>query len=75
MKKEKLEELIKKCRKMSTQLSKYGEEECAFFDRAANQIEECVSDYLDDNFESEEDVLYNVKELFDEFDNFYEDEE
>lgn len=74
MERKQIEELIEKYRRMGTQELKYGEEKCAFFDRAADQIEDCIEDYLDKRFETETDILDDVKETFMEVDDYYEDE-
>ncbi len=75
MKKEELEIIIKKYQHKSQQNMRYGDEKCAEFDRIAEQIRNNINDYLDDNYyESEEDVINNVREVFEE-DNLYDAED
>lgn len=66
-----LNELIEKYRKMSTQELKYGEEKCAYYDRLAGQIEESFDEYLDDFYETEEDIVNDIKEQFADVDSDY----
>ena len=72
MTKEELEKIIEKYQHKSHQSERYGEEKCALFDRIAGQIELNINDYLDDDYyETEEDVISNVREIFEENDNFF----
>lgn len=71
MNRKQIDELIEKYRKMSTQELKYGEEKCAYYDRLAGQIEESLDEYLDDFYESEEDIINDLKEQFAEVDRDY----
>lgn len=73
MEREDIEKLIEKLRHKSGQERRYGAEKCADFDRAAGQIEEYIDTYEDDRFETEEDIIEDVKEAFDEVDSFYDD--
>ena len=66
-----LNELIEKYRKMSTLELKYGEEKCAYYDRLAGQIEESFDEYLDDFYETEEDIVNDIKEQFADVDGDY----
>ena len=66
-----LNELIEKYRKMSTQELKYGEEKCAYYDRLAGQMEESFDEFLDDFYETEEDIIDSINEQFADADNFY----
>ena len=66
-----LNELIEKYRKMSTQELKYGEEKCAYYDRLAGQIEESFDEYLDDFYETEEDIIDSINEQFADVDRDY----
>ena len=70
-----LNELIEKYRKMSTQELKYGEEKCAYYDRLAGQIEESFDEYLDDFYETEEDIINDINEQFAEVDRDYDFDE
>lgn len=75
MERKQINELIEKYRKMSTQELKYGEEKCAYFDRLAGQIEESFDEYLDDFYETEDDVINDIKESFYEVDDSYDYDE
>ena len=75
MERKQIDELIEKYRKMGTQELKYGEEKCAFFDRVADQIEISINEYLDDDFQTDDDIIDSVKEVFDEDDNYYDFDE
>lgn len=66
-----LNELIEKYRKMSTQELKNGEEKCAYYDRLAGQIEESFDEYLDDFYETEEDIINSINEQFADVDRDY----
>ena len=66
-----LNELIEKYRKMSTQELKYGEEKCAYYDQLAGQIEESFDEYLDDFYETEEDIINSINEQFADVDRDY----
>ena len=65
-----LNELIEKYRKMSNQEPMYGEEKCAYFDRVAGQIEESFDEFLDDFYETEEDIIDSINEQFADVDGF-----
>lgn len=75
MERRQIEELIEKYRRMSTQEYKYGEEKCAFYNRVAGQIEDSIEDYLDKRFETETEILDDVKETFMEVDDYCDFEE
>ena len=75
MERKQIEELIEKYRRMGTQELKYGEEKCAFFDRVADQLEESFGEYLDDDFQTEEDIINDIKEQFAEVDGDYDFDE
>jgi hypothetical protein len=53
----------------------YGEEKCAYFDRIAGQIEESFDEYLDDFYETEEDIINSINEQFADADDFYDFDE
>ena len=73
---EELEKIIKKYQRKSQQSERYSEEKCAEFDRIAGQIELNINDYLDDDdYETEEDVINNVREIFEFEDNFLDAED
>lgn len=71
MDRKQIDELIEKYRKKSTQELKYGEEKCAYYDRLAGQIEESFDEYLDDFYETEEDVIDSINEQFADVDRDY----
>ena len=75
MERKQINGLIEKYRKMSTQELKYGEEKCACFDRLAGQIEDSFDEYLDDFYETEDDVINDIKESFYEVDDSYDYDE
>ena len=66
-----INELIEKYRKKSTQELKYGEEKCAYYDRLAGQIEESFDEFLDDFYETEEDIIDSINEQFADVDRDY----
>lgn len=69
MEKEQIQKIIEKYRKKSTQFCRYSDEKCAFFERVADDIEDNIQIFMDDEWETEEEILDNVKEAFDEFDD------
>ena len=71
MDRKQVEELIEKYRRMGTQELKYGEEKCAYYDRLAGQIEESFDEYLDDFYETEEDIIDSINEQFADVDRDY----
>lgn len=75
MERKEIKELIEKYRRMSQQERRYGAEKCAFFERVADQIEDNIYTYEDDCFETEEDIINDVKEAFAEVDDNYERED
>lgn len=75
MERKQIDELIEKYRKLSTQELKYGEEKCAYYDRLAGQIEDSFDEYLDDFYETEEDIINDIKESFYEVDDSYDYDE
>ena len=75
MKKENIETIIEKFKRMSGQERKYGADKCAFFERVAGQIEDNIDIYEDDYYETEEDIIDDVKESFAQVDDFYDGED
>ena len=73
MEREQLESIIEKYKRKSSQELRYGPDKCFFFERVADFIEDNIDEYLD--YDSEEDILFNVKEAFQEVDDFYDDED
>lgn len=74
MDREQLEEIITKYQRMSSQERRYGPDKCDFFEQVADFIEDNIDEYLDDSYESEDEILFNVKEVFQEVNDFYDDE-
>lgn len=75
MERKQIDELIEKYRRMGTQELKYGEEKCAYYDRLAGQIEDSFDEYLDNFYETEEDIINDIKEQFADVDGGYDFEE
>ncbi len=75
MERHQIDALIEKYRKKSNQELKYGEEKCAYFDRVAGQIEDSFDEYLDDFYETEDDIINDIKEQFGEVDCEYDFDE
>lgn len=75
MKQEQLEKIVEKYRRKSAQERRYGADKCAFFDRVADFIEDNFDEYLDASYDTEDEILFNVKEVFAEVDDFYDDED
>lgn len=73
MEREQIEEIIEKYQRKSSQERRYGADKCFFFERIADFIEDNIDEYLD--YDSEDDILFNVKEAFEEIDDFYDDED
>ena len=75
MEREQIEEIIAKYQRKSSQERRYGPDKCYFFEQVADFIEDNIDEYLDDSYETEDDILFNVKEVFLEVDDFYDDED
>lgn len=58
-----MEAIIEKYRRKSEQELRYGDEKCYYFETVADDIETNFIIYLDDSFETEEDIL-EVTELW-----------
>lgn len=69
MEKEQIQKIIEKYRRKSMQFRRYSDEKCAFFERVADDIEDNINIFMDDEWETEEEILDNVKEAFDEVDD------
>lgn len=70
-----IESIIEKYKRKSSQERRYGPDKCNFFEQIADFIEDNIDEYLDDSYETEDDIMFNVKEVFMEVDDFYDDEE
>jgi hypothetical protein len=76
MKKEELENLIEKCRELSSKFYPRNEEKGALYDRIAEQLEDNINDYVDDDyFTTEDEVIDDIKNSFIESDNFFTEED
>lgn len=75
MEREQIEEIIEKYQRKSSQEHRYGADKCNFFEQVADFIEDNIDEYLDDSYETEDEILFNVKEVFLESDDFYSDED
>ena len=75
MEREQIESIIEKYKRKSSQERRYGPDKCFFFERVADQIEDNIDEYLDDSYETEDDILFNVKEVIMEIDDIYDDED
>ena len=72
MTKEELLEIVAKYRRMSDKEMKYSADKCALFDRIADQLEDDIEMYVDDDyFQSEREIIEDIMESFDEMDNFF----
>ena len=76
MTEEEVEALIEKYRKMSQNVGLYGEDKCVYYEQVADQISEIINTFIDnDDYESEEDILDDVKVIFDSQDGIFDDED
>ena len=72
MTKDELLEVVAKYSRMSDKEMKYGADKCALFDRIADQLEDDIEMYVDDDyFQSEREIIEDIMESFDEMDNFF----
>ena len=74
MEREQIEEIIAKYQRKSSQERRYGPNKCNFFEQVADFIEDNIDEYLDDSYETEDEILFNVKEVFMEVDDFYDED-
>ena len=76
MNKEELHGIIEKYQRKSERVYPSNEEKAALYERIANQLEDDIETYVDNEmFSAEEDVVNDIKELFDEVDNIYDAED
>ena len=75
MDREQIESIIEKYKRKSSQERRYGPDKCNFFEQIADFIEDNIDEYLDDSYETEDDILFNAKEVFLEVDDFYDNED
>lgn len=68
---EEIQEIVAKYRRMSNQELEYGEEKCALFERIADQLEQDIALYVDDDcFQSEKEIVDDILELFNDYDKY-----
>lgn len=67
-----IKQIVAKYRKKSQQKYRYGADKCAHFERIADEIEDNIYYYSDD-FEDENEIIDDVKEVFEESDLLYDD--
>ena len=76
MNKEEFQGIIEKYQRKSEDVYPSNEEKAAFYERIANQLEDDIETYVDNEmFSTEEDVVNDIKSIFDEVDNFYDAED
>ena len=76
MKKEELEGIVEKYQELSSRTYPHNEEKASLYERIASHLDDNIEDYIDDEyFTSEKDVVNDIKEIFDEGDNFYDAED
>lgn len=68
--------IANKYRNMSKNEFRYGAAKCAYYEQIADNIEDSISLFEDDEFfETEEDIIEFIKEDIDSFENFYDMED
>ena len=73
---EELQGIIEKYQRKSERVYPSNEEKDVLYERIANQLEDDIETYVDNEmFSTEEDVVNDIKELFDDVDNFYDAED
>jgi len=75
MEREQIEEIIEKYKRKSSQERRYGPDKCYFFEQVADFIEDNIYEYIDNSYETEDEILFNVKEVFQEVDDFYDNDD
>lgn len=75
MNREQLEAIIEKFKRESSRELFYGADKCDLFEQVADFIDDNIDEYLDDSYETEDEILFNVKEVFLEVDDIYDDED
>ncbi len=77
MNKEDIEYIIKKYQSLSSRCcQRNNQKKAALYDRIAEQLEYDIDNYIDnDNFTSEEEIIEDIRNLFDTVDNFYDEED
>ena len=77
MNKEELEHIVERCQSLSSRYDqRNNEEKASLYERIALQLEDDIDYYIDnESYTSEQDVIEDIKNLFDEVDNFYDEED
>ena len=76
MTKDEILQIVTRYRKKSNQELKYGADKCALFDRIADQLEDNIEMYVDDDYyKSEREIIEDIMESFDEIDSFFDKED
>ena len=57
--------IIEKYRRKSAKVERYNEDKSHYYDSVADVIEDNLEIYIDDSYETEEDILEDVREIFD----------
>ena len=71
-----IQEIVAKYRQMSHQELEYGEEKCALYERIADQLEQDIDLYVDDEcFQSEKEIIDDIIELFNDYDKYFNDDD
>lgn len=76
MTKEEIVAIVVKYHNMSEKERLYGESKCAYYEQIADNIENNIYVFEDDeNFETEEDIVEFIKEDINSFENYYDMED
>lgn len=77
MNKEELEQIVEKCQSLSSRYyQRNNEEKASLYERIAWQLENDIDHYIDNEFyTSDQDVIEDIKNMIDEVDNFYDEED
>ena len=57
--------IIEKYRRKSAKEERYNEDKSHYYDSVADVIEDNLEIYIDESYETEEDILEDVREIFD----------
>lgn len=76
MTKDEILQIVTRYRKKSNQELKYGADKCAMFDRIADQLEDDIDLYVDDDFfQTEKEIIDDITRLFDDYDSSFGNED
>ena len=66
-----IQEIVAKYRQLSNLELEHSEEKCALYERIADQLEQDIDLYVDDElFQSEKEIIDDILELFDDYDRY-----